>query len=311
MGRNHRRNKQENRLDCYWQSADYNSSLFFMYRNQLKELALSRFKWINLPRTCDQRYLELTLITQGIATIAFPKKQKGTFYSTQVAQMSPPNVYDNPSKWLSIGNNGWRFKCSPENGVVVFDNLTRYPLMQTIDMYARELVDIRRTKQINRMMQKKPFIIKCDPKMENQALNIYKQIAGNEPAIIATNGMEQIDMEVLPVEVPYLGEQLSTEEMNTWQLAYQALGIENLNYKAERMVQAEVNKRDEPTDLIALNSLKCRREAARKLNERFGEYLDGPIGVVWDGDNISENYDLLHNIKKRIEVAKGGNVDDS
>lgn len=292
-------------LDNYWQTSDYNSALFMMYRQQIIKLAMNRFKWVNLPPTCNERYLEMTLLFQGIATIAFPSKQRGTFYSTQVAQMSPPNVYDNPTKWLSVGNNGWRFKCSNRNGVIVWDNRARYPLMQMVDMWARELVDIRRTKQLNRMHVKTPYLIKCSPEQEQQAENIYKQMAGGEPAIITTTGIENIDIDVIKTDVPYLGEELTAEEINTWQQIYQMLGIENLTFKAERMVQDEVNKRDEPSDLIALDGLNCRREACEQLNERFSDYLEAPATCVWAKDNISQNFNFMANIKEQLELDEG------
>lgn len=294
----------------YWESASYNSQLFLFYRTQIMKLALSRFKWIGLPPTCNERYLEMVLLTQGIATIAFPKKQPGIFYSTQVAQMSPPNIYDNPTKWISIGNNGWRFKANNSNGVIIWDNRVRYPLMQGIDMYARELVDIRRNKQLNRMHVKTPYIIKCSPQQEQQAVNIYKQVAGGEPAIIVTEGFENIEVDVLKTDVPFLGEELTTEELNTWQQIYQMLGIENLTYKAERMVQDEVNKRDEPSDIIALDGLNCRREACEKLNDRFGIFLEQPITCVWNKDILSSNYNFLVDIKEQMEVENGGEIDD-
>lgn len=293
------------KLDSYWQTSDYNSALFMMYRQQIIKLAMNRFKWINLPPTCNERYLEMTLLFQGIATIAFPSRQRGTFYSTQVAQMSPPNVYDNPTKWLSVGNNGWRFKCSNRNGVIVWDNRARYPLMQMVDMWARELVDVRRTKQLNRMHVKTPYLIKCSPEQEQQAENIYKQMAGGEPAIITTTGIENIDIDVIKTDVPYLGEELTAEEINTWQQIYQMLGIENLTFKAERMVQDEVNKRDEPSDLMALDGLNCRREACEQLNNRFGDYLEAPITCVWAKDNISQNFNFMANMKEQLELDEG------
>ena len=293
------------KLDSYWQTSDYNSALFMMYRQQIIKLAMNRFKWINLPPTCNERYLEMTLLFQGIATIAFPSRQRGTFYSTQVAQMSPPNVYDNPTKWFSVGNNGWRFKCSNSNGVIVWDNRARYPLMQMVDMWARELVDVRRTKQLNRMHVKTPYLIKCSPEQEQQAENIYKQMAGGEPAIITTTGIENIDIDVIKTDVPYLGEELTAEEINTWQQIYQMLGIENLTFKAERMVQDEVNKRDEPSDLMALDGLNCRREACEQLNNRFGDYLEAPITCVWAKDNISQNFNFMSNMKEQLELDEG------
>ena len=177
--------------------------------------------------------------------------------------------------------------------------------MQMVDMWARELVDVRRTKQLNRMHVKTPYLIKCSPEQEQQAENIYKQMAGGEPAIITTTGIENIDIDVIKTDVPYLGEELTAEEINTWQQIYQMLGIENLTFKAERMVQDEVNKRDEPSDLMALDGLNCRREACEQLNNRFGDYLEAPITCVWAKDNISQNFNFMANMKEQLELDEG------
>ena len=289
----------------YWETGDYNTRLFMMFRAEILAMALARFKWINLPKTCDERYLELTLILQGQASIAFPKKRKGVFFSTQLAQVSRPNIYDNPISWRAIGNNGFNFNADWNSGVVVWDNRMRYPLMEKINIWARELTDIVRTKQLNRQHQKIPFIFNVPQEMEQQAINVYKQVSGGEPAIIGTSGMEQFKPEVWMTSVPYIGEELNAEMENVWNEVYQVLGIANQTFKNERMIEDEVKSQKEPSQLIRLDSLKCRREACEKLNERFEKYLSKPIRVVWDYDNSSDNYNFKHDIKNLYEIETG------
>ncbi len=285
----------------YWESADYNTRLFMMFRAEILGMALSRFKWLNLPKTCDERYLELTLILQGQASIAFPKTKKGVFFSTQLAQVSRPNVYDNPTSWRAIGNNGFRFDADWSNGVVVWDNRMRYPLLEKINIWSRELTDIVRTKQLNRQHQKIPFIFNVPQEMKQQAENIYKQVSGGSPAIIGTSGMEQFKPEVWMTGVPYIGEELNSEMENIWNEVYQCLGIANQTFKTERMIEDEVKSQREPSQMARLDSLTCRREAAKKLSDRFSEYLEDEIRVVWNYDNASDNYNFLHDIKERLE----------
>lgn len=294
--------KERYGIDNYWQTSDYNTRLFMMFRAQMIGMCLSRFKWIGLPKTCDTRFLEMTLILQGQASIAFPKKQRGVFYSTQLAQVGRPNLYDNPSSWRAIGNNGFNFNANWSNGVVVWDNRMRYPLLEKINIWARELVDIIRTKQLNRQHQKVPFVFKVPQEMQEQAANIYKQVAGGEPAIIGTDGIEKLQPEMWQIGVQYIGEELTAEEQNIWNEFFLAAGISNQTYKAERVIEDEVRSQKEPSQLVRLDSLNCRREAARIMTDRFGEYLPlGYIDVVWDFDNQTENYDYTHNIKEQIE----------
>lgn len=289
-------------VDNYWQTSDYNTRLFMMFRAQILGMALSRFKWIGLPKTCDTRFLEMTLILQGQASIAFPKKQKGVFYSTQCAQLGRPNIYDNPTAWRAIGNNGFNFSADWKQGVVVWDNRARYPLLEKINIWARELVDIMRTKQLNRQHQKVPFVFKVPQEMQDQAANVYKQVSGGEPAIIGTNGLESFQPDIWMTGVPFIGEELTAEEENIWNEIYLALGIAHQTYKNERMIEDEVRSQKEPSEFVRLDSLNCRREAVKKLNDRFGEYLDEPIKVIWDYDNPSENYNYLKNIKEQVDA---------
>lgn len=287
--------------DTYWQSAAYSTQLYRTIHNQVVNMAITRFKWLNLPETCNERYLEYTLFWRGAATIAHPKSQPGVFYSTQMAQVGRPNIYDNPIKWRSVGNNAWHFDVTPHNGVVVYDNATRLSTLPMIDIYVRELVDLYRTRQLNRMHIKTPYLITVPNDMELTATNTIKQILGGEPAILANSYMREMDIQAINTGVQFLGMELTAEEMNTWNKIYTALGISNLTFKAERQIEDEVKAFKEPTDLMALSPLNARREAAETLNKRFG--LN--IHVVWRQDNESDNYNAVNNLSSLRELVGG------
>ena len=302
------KNKKCNYHDgLYWQTSDYNTRLFMMFRAQIIGMALSRFKWVNLPKTCDERFLEYTLLLQGQASIAFPKSQKGVFYSTQLAMIGRPNIYDNPTSWYSIGNNGWRFAANNSSGVVVWDNRVRYPLLEKINIWARELVDITRTKQINRMHQKTPWIFAVPQEMQEQATNLFKQMAGGEPGVIGYPELAKLEPQIFTTGIEFIGKELNEEQQNIWNEIYMMLGIPNQTFKAERQIEDEVRTNKAPSEFVKLDYLNCRREAAKKLNDRFGEYLDAPIQVISAQDNASENYNYLHNVKDVLEGGDNGN----
>lgn len=302
-----KKNKSYNHNTCdanevYWQSAYYNQRYYQSFFNQCIELAMSRFKWLNLPPTCDARFLEWSLLFEGCATIAFPRKQPGVFYSTRAVPHGPFNIYFNPRKWDSYGENGWRFRVNSQNGVFVYDNMARYPIIADLSLYARELTDIMRTKQINRMQQKVPFVLKGPHEKEFDMLNIYKQIVGNEPAVLATNGIDLMDIEALNTSVPYLGRELGEEYRNMWNIIYTRLGIKNLPYKSERQIEDEVESMTVPAELMALSPLECRRKACDDLNNRFERYLTASIECVWNVDALSHNYALMVDMSKRLEA---------
>ena len=287
--------------NTYWQSENYTRRMYNALRSQVLSMALMRFKWLNLPETCDERFLEYTLLFEGAATIAHPKSQPKTFYSTQAMQKGHWNIYQEPVKWDSYGLNGWRFPVTPANGVMVYDNMLRVPVLDLIDLHVRELVDIMRTKQINRMHVKTPWIVTAPQDKELDATNLIKQVIGGEPAVLGTQGLRDIEFETIPLQAPYLGQELTADELNVWNRIYSALGISNLTFKAERQIEDEVSAQAEPTDLMALSPLTARRYAAEKLNKRFG--LN--IKVVWRKDNESDNYNLTSNLEDLGNLLAG------
>lgn len=276
----------------YWQSADYNARICLHFERQILRLAISRFKYVNLPPTCDARYLEWTLLTKGIATIA---EWGGNFYSTQAITQNPLNVYDTPSKWVSFGNNGWRFPCTAKNGVLIYENELRVPIIEDVRIYAQELADIWRTRQGNRILQRMPFIITGPQEYEQVMANLYKQVVGGEPAVIGTdNLLNDVNISVFQTGVKYMGEEMDTSERQLWAEVYKFLGIDSLSPKHERMIEDEVQSQSQPSSLMALSEFDARRSQLEKLNRRFG--FDAQ--VVWNQDNASDNWNYVNNIKE-------------
>lgn len=308
-GRN--RNRPNNNNDIYndgramwWESPTYNTRLVMYYRNVIMQLAMSRFKWINLPSTCDARFLERTLLMEGVASIAFPPSMPGQFFSTKAKFESNLNVYDDPWQWQSIGNNGWYYNCSMFNGTLVRDNNTRFPLMEGINLYARELAQVRITKNVNRFHQKMPVVYLVPQERKLDAINMIKQVAGGEPAVLAYPEFAR-DVQAMAFQtgVPYLGNEIAQDEMNVWNRVYMMLGIDNSTLKMERQTQDEIQAHKNPAELIRLASLSERRKAADYLNRMFPEYLlDGEIKVEWNRDLESSNYLFQYDMKAQAEL---------
>lgn len=287
-----------------WQTSQINTRLYQYYVDIMLKMAMSRFQWIGLPPTCDARYLEYVLITQGMASIAFPKKMQGKFLSLQCAPYGHLNMYDRPIKWEAIGHNDTRYSCDKYNGVVVFDNETRYPLMSGIELYANELVHIRMTKRMNRLHQQIPFILSGPQEKQQDMINLFKQIYGGEPAVLTTDGFEQLNYNALTTGVKFIGEELAIDEANTWGRIYTMLGIENSTLKQERQTEDEIRAQENPANLIVSSSIDERRKAADELNKRFGDLLDEPIKVVTRQDYESENWNIIHSLKSMSELGE-------
>lgn len=277
--------------DTYWQSADWNMRSFQSYRQQILTMAMNRIKWVGLPETCDERFLEFTLMRNGMAGIAFPKSMPGVWFSTQVAANGQWNVYDTPRNWEMVGNNGFNFRATPKNGVLVYDSQMRMPNWSQIEYYARRLAALDRIENINLDQQKTPWLITAPREKVNDAKQVYKQIAGGEPAIIGKPELSKVSIEAINTQVPYIGKELTERRLSLWDEIYNFLGISHVGQKSERLTSEEVAASNEPSNLMALDALNARRDAANKLNNRFG--LD--IHVVWRKDNESDMFNYMRN----------------
>ena len=289
--------------EVYWGGLDYNARLLTVFQDQIYQLAMTRYEWIGLPETVDALYLEKVLLFKGWATIAFPerKRKRGLWYGAKCVTEGELGIYDRPTKWVAYSRDKLRFRVTPRNGVLVYDNVNRTPLLNALDLCARELVDIRKTKQMNRFHQKVPYILVTPPDMELSAINMLDNIMAGEPATVANPTIRDLEPYRLGLDVPYLGAELTAAEQNVWNQVYTLLGIANITYKSERMIEDEVRSMSEPTSMMALSGLVERRRAADYLNDRFG--LD--VSVVWRADNISDNHNTLTNIQAASKLIAG------
>lgn len=292
----------------YQQSGAMNLAYYRFFRSQIVKLALARFRWVGLPSTCSERYLEWTLLHQGVATIARPSENTG-FVSLQMVQRGEPNMYADPVRWDALGANGTRFACSPESAVLVWDNMERVPIIAMIDSLAWDMSDIVRTKQVNRVHVKTPFILKGPRGMANQMVNYFSQKVGNEPAMIVTDEMSQYvspDVELMQTGAQYIGDKLNEDLKETWNMVYTFLGIRNLPFKLAQQNSEEVEVYDQPTELQTLGSLQGRRCELDRLSEMVGH----EVSVVWNEDFESVNYNVSHNVQSLAQIGYGGQTRD-
>lgn len=293
--RKYNRNKGAFFGNNFWQSADFNLRTFRQYRDWLYGIALNRIKWIGLPDTCSARFLEYTLLREGVACIARPKNKKfkdtKILYSTRVMFESAPNVYDDYTKFISVGNNGWQFKSDNKNGVIVWNNQERLPILNEIDLFARRLTYFDRIIDSNLNAQRNPIVITGEQQQTNVITQMVKQVQGGEPVIAGFKGINNLDIQALNMNVPFISEKIEMVKEQLFQQFYTFIGVQNTPRKAERMIEEEVTGFTEPIQMRKLDALSPRREAAEKLNKMFG--LN--IKVVWNSDIETSNYNVENN----------------
>lgn len=291
--------------DKYFQSADFNQRTFSMYRQWLASIALNRFRWVNLPPTVSERYIELNLYYQGVATIArYPETD--IVYALQAIVNEYPNEQDEYDRWRCLGQCGkLNFDSDITRGVLIWDNRQRMPLTGIIDLYARRLAAIDRTLDINMLQQRTPFIITGPQEKAVDVANVMKSIAGGEPAIVGYEGLtDLVQVSAVQTGVPCLAGEINTAWTMIWNNALRFLGLGGVNEKAERLVTMEAETQQEPAELMTLDPLNARRAACDAYNEVFADTLVqqyGPLGVYWAKDNQSDSFNYLNNPIMREE----------
>lgn len=298
MGKKHYNKRPAlNKGYVYNQSQQINAMTYQFHYQNLYEIALNRIKWVNLPKGCSSRYLEEVLLLNGTALIFQDPKVPDVFYSTRTAWSGPLNIYNNPTHFRSVGNNGWNVKVPFDKGVVVFETQSRYSTLQHISLFANRLTDLDRTRDVNLKNQKTPYIITGPEEKTTEMINFYRNVDSNEPAIFGLPNFKDIDVKVLSTGSEFIGKDLNYDKQLLMNEFLTFLGVDNSGLeKQERMTEAEVDTRNSQIMAKRLNYLQPRRDAAKILNERFG--LD--IQVVWNTDNETDNYNITHNIEDAI-----------
>ena len=250
----------------------------------------------------DQRLRPLFELREGTGSYAF----------AQATPMSRLNLYWNPNKIKLMPANGsigwtrhawyWAERLGTPgaivhkpNAIVLWDNIDRTPIYPLLESFARRLENIDRKIDININAQATPYIMDIDERQRQDAINLYQQITGNEPMIIANkNRAELLQPSVLNLEAPFVADKMDDELTKIWYRALTMLGVDNTNTeKRERMIDAEATANNEDIMLMRRSRLSTRRRFCEQVNERFG--LD-----------ISVKYGVPHEREGSADVDMGG-----
>lgn len=252
-----------------WESASLNNRTYMQYYNRLLELAINMYEWKNLPDTIDERFLELTLFSDGMAVYFRDEVLGDLCLQTMIG--GNLDVYRIPMERTAYATNGYQVQLNPSNSVIIFNNYTHTNSTLDIEMYARRLYEIERTIDVNVKAQKTPMLIKGSEEQRLTLKNLYMQYDGNEPFIFGDNNLNVDGMQVLMTNAPYVADKLNILKRQIWNEALTYLGIENSNTeKKERLVSDEVTTNLGGVEAQRFCRLNARRQAAKAINKMFG-----------------------------------------
>lgn len=219
--------KSRNNID-FIDSELMNTETYFNYLDRFKKVALSIFEWVNLPKSMNARYLELSLYYDGIATL-FKDTDYG-FINTRCTSNGYINIYGLPNKLhcysydlhrdkiLYTGLQEDVEKLQETNAILVENNWDNVPTEPTLALFAQRLALAERASDTNVEAQRTPVMILVG---ENQRLtmeNLYGQYRGNRPFIFGDKQqMQDMDsIKAINTQAPVVFDKLQNYKKEIW-----------------------------------------------------------------------------------------------
>lgn len=262
------RRRKNRYLDFFKESATANMRSYFYYFNRLKELAISRFTYENMPKTIDKRFMSIKMFEDS--RVLFFKDDIMGFLCLPFTDSGKLSVYDKPLLRRAYASNGYHNKLTDKDSVIIYDNYMRKSIYNDVQLFASRLWLLDSIINVNANAQKTPVLVIADEKEKLTMLNVYKEYDGNAPVIFGDKKLNPDGIKVLKTDAPYVADKIYELKVQIWNEALTYLGISNVSVqKKERLVTDEVNKALGGTLASRNSALLARQEAVEEINDMF------------------------------------------
>ncbi len=265
---------RDNRNDTeFWYKKRQDMVLIWI--DKIFTLAINRFKWLNLPTSVDERYLEEYLIRNG-KMLFFKDDILDKFLTLKFTKEGTLDCYDNPIFRRAYANTNYQKVLNEKNSVIIYENYLRTPIYPKIAFYADMLSNFDMTIYQNLYGLRTPLIFATSQDERLTTENFQMKYDSFIP-IIKVNGTH-FDLEnfkVLNMNVPNNIRELQEAKTRVYAELLEFLGIESIVYqKNERLLTQEINKSLGATNVFKRAGLNARKQACGQINEMFGLNID-------------------------------------
>lgn len=269
------------------------------YFNLLYTLAVSVPTWENLPLEVDKAIMERILINNGSVVFHYDPIL-GKYLTLVLAEVQKYDTDGRPllySATTLFGNIRYR-DLTPENSVIIWDNVTQIPTLANIEFYAGRLANLRLTIDQCVKNLKVPYIIRTTSNNKAAVEGILSEVYKFKPAIVEDGvvDLECLKVYTLTENIPESLDASREEFTNTFNEALSSIGIANVSQeesKRERMTEYEVAKTVTGSMIQQESRLKPRLQGAERANELYK--LDLKVAftrVITELDGVDdESYD--------------------
>ena len=250
-----------------------NVRTYRLYLDQILEIAIARYKWNGLPKTIDERFLELTLCGKNGAALFFNDENIG-YLALPCTMSGRFNVYNIPIQRRAYAVNGYQANRDDTNSVIIYSNQLHngMSIYNRLVQYAKDLYLIDSIIMVNVNAQKTPLMLLADEKQMLTLKNLYMKYDGNQPFIFGDrNDLNPNSIQALVTGAPYVADKLYELKQNIWNEVLTFLGVPNVQMnKKERLITDEVNRGLGGVFASRYSGLLSRRQACDQINEMFG-----------------------------------------
>lgn len=286
-------------------ASELNDRMFYFYYYRLRHIALNRYEWVNLPKTCNEIALEKALFTHGV--VGFTHDENLGYIHAPITGNGEFNFYGEPVSYMMTSANGQYTKMvSKDDLVEIRNNIDELPTYDTIIMYAYRIANIERSIDVNVASQKFPVLILTDEKQKLSLQLMYDKYNGNSPAIFADKSFSPEQFRTLNTNAPYVSDKLYETKLSIWNDCLTFLGVNNVSVnKKERLITDEAVANNEIIEIGADLMLKHRQLAVKEINEKYGLNIEVKIRQIDDEKYSFEEFDMEENNKENDEVENG------
>lgn len=273
-----------------WDTARINNATYQFFFMKLMSVALTCFKWKNLPNSVDERFLELTLANRG--SCLFFKDEELGFLALPANLSGQLNVYNIPKMRQAFASTGYNKMCDDTDSVIIFNNYLHYSTLSIVEHYAVRLFEMQRTIDVNVKAQKTPKIFKSNEQQRLTLQNIFMKYEGNEDAIFIDKEFDMNALQVFDTSSPYVADKIRMLMSQTFSNFLNDLGIENITTeKKERINESEAESAKGYIEIGRNIFLDARKQACEEINRMFSLNID-----------VEFNTRLLSSLNKNIDL---------
>lgn len=260
------------------------SQVFF----ELYEIAMQgRYEFTGIPVGIDERMFRESLLWTGACVIynehgnviALPGGPgDGLTVNGNFANAYVYSANGQINREISLYIPGTKIEASDAaegHGVLIRENTSTFPFIQTVFYYAEAISDALRTLDVIRKNTKVPALIACDPKILPSVKKFFEDRDDNQEYLALSTAFPADKISTLPFaenaanSIPAI-----TGLIDWYKSQFRAkcgiMANEAIDKKGENLLSAEVNVAREYTTTVTQNAIKTLNTTLKQANNIFG-----------------------------------------